>query len=181
MQGRGCNETARRRCKRRRVSQNHELILRGARGYSGKWALRLSHLAGCSLINMLLWWRGTAKLSQRRKPNIGRPDMTRQFHIHTYQLFHWMPFAAACRAARLGRIWDFERGGVSGSLKKCDLIIGRSLFVVIRRSASNTQLHFGHYTVCWKRVLLESLDYLKMGLARLLSFCRDLARSRCLF
>lgn len=35
-----------------------------------------------------------------------------------------------------------------------------------------------HYAVWWKRVLLESLDYLKMGLVRHLIFCHDLAFSQ---
>lgn len=47
-------------------------------------------------------------------------------------------------------------------------------------TACNTQLLFVHYAVWWKCVLLESLDYLKMGLERHLIFCHDLALSHCL-
>lgn len=51
---------------------------------------------------------------------------------------------------------------------------------VHRYSLKLPRLLFVHYAVWWKCVLLESLDYLKMGLARHLIFCHDLAFSCCL-
>lgn len=53
--------------------------------------------------------------------------------------------------------------------------------IQIWSTACNTQCVSLHYAVCWKCVLLVSLDYLKMGLAHLLIFCSDLAFSHALF